>query len=118
MGRRALTDPAAPATYAPGVEILLWLVPAAVVTVAAMLWVGWLGSARRESRGAVDRETAARRLGEALSKEPKRRPGYAAPRRTPETSTGVAVRRAARPVVVSRREEPATETERRDRRAS
>ena len=115
MGRRALTDPAPPATYAPGVEILLWLVPAAVVTVATMLWVGWWG---RESRGAVDRETAARRLGEALSKEPKRRPGYGAPRRTQETSTGVAVRRAARPVVVSRRDEPATEAERRDRQAS
>jgi nitrogen fixation-related uncharacterized protein len=115
MGRRALTDPAAPETYAPGVEILLWLVPAAVVTVATMLWVGWWG---RESRGEVDRETAAKRLGEALSREPKRRPGYAAPRRAPETSTGVAVRRTARPVVVSRRDQPAAESERRDRRAS
>lgn len=107
-------------------EILLWLVPAAVVTVATMLWVGWWG---REGRGAVDRETAARLMGEALSREPKRRPGYAAPRRAPEQSTGVAVRRTARPVVVSRKDDPAagrgsdeqapsTEPGRSDRRAS
>ena len=118
MGRRALTDPGPRATYPPWVEILLWLVPAAVVTVAAMLWVGWLGSERREGRGRMDRETAARLMGEALNREPKRRPGYAAPRRAPETSTGVAVRRRARPVVVSRTEQPPTETDRPGRRAS
>lgn len=69
-------------------EILLWLVPAAVVTVLAMLWVGWLG---REGRGEVDREVAVRRMGEALQRD--RRPvRYAA--RTPELdrSTGIAVR--------------------------
>ena len=33
------------------VEILLWLVPAAVVTLVTMLWVGWWG---REGRGEVD----------------------------------------------------------------
>jgi hypothetical protein len=82
------------------VEILYWLVPAAVVTVVTMLWVGWFGSARRGGRGQVDRETAARRMGEALGRE-RRRPGYAVPRRAPETSTGVAVRRT-RPVVVTR----------------
>lgn len=71
------------------VEILLWLVPAAVVTTVAMLVVGWLG---REERGQVDRETAARLLGEALSAEPRRSPGYAVPRRDPERSTGVALR--------------------------
>lgn len=70
-------------------EILLWLAPAAVVTLVTMLWVGWWG---REGRGEVDRETAARRLGEALSREQKRRPGYAAVRRTPDRSTGVALR--------------------------
>ncbi len=80
-------------------EILYWLVPAAVVTVATMLWVGWWG---REGRGVVDRETAARRLGEALSKEQKRRPGYAVSRRTPDRSTGVALRPSRlRPVVLS-----------------
>lgn len=70
-------------------EILLWLVPAAVVTVVTMLWVAWWG---REGRGEVDRETAARRLGEALEREHKKRPGYAVERRTPDRSTGVALR--------------------------
>ncbi|MFC5728035.1 MULTISPECIES: hypothetical protein [Nocardioides] len=79
-------------------EILFWLVPAAVVTLTAMVWVGWWG---REGRGAVDRETAARKLGEALTREQRRRPGYAAPRRTPERSTGVALRPSkTRPVVI------------------
>jgi cytochrome c-type biogenesis protein CcmH/NrfF len=45
------------------VEILLWLVPPAAVTVVAMLWVSWLG---REGRGEVDREVAVRRLAQAL----------------------------------------------------
>ena len=80
------------------VEILLWLLPAAVVTLATMLWVAWWG---RDGRGVVDRETAARRLGEALSEEPRHRPGYAAVRRTPDRSTGVAVRPSrTRPVVL------------------
>lgn len=79
-------------------EILLWLVPAAVVTVVAMLWVGWAGSARRAGRATLDRDEAARRLGAALGRAASR-PRYAAPRRTPEPSTGVAVRRT-RPVVV------------------
>ena len=87
-------------------EILLWLAPAALVTVVAMLWVGWSGSARRAGRGALDREEAARRMGEALGRKRGPSPGYAAPRRAPETSTGVAVRRA-RPVVVQRADEPA-----------
>jgi hypothetical protein len=68
------------------VDILLWLVPPAVVTVVAMLWVGWLG---RAGRGEVDRETAVRRLGEALSREPRVRTVVRNPR---ERSTGVAVR--------------------------
>ena len=73
-------------------EILLWLVPAVVVTVVAMLWVAWLG---REGRGEVDPEVAVRRLGEALERERPRRPvkGYAAQRPAPDRSTGVAVRR-------------------------
>ena len=69
-------------------EILFWLVPAAVVTSTTMLWVGWWG---REGRGEIDRETAARRIGAALARE-RRRPGYAIARRTPDRSTGVALR--------------------------
>lgn len=79
-------------------EILLWLVPAAVVTGVAMLVVGWLG---RDERGQLDRETAARLLGEALSNESRPNPGYAVERRTPERSTGVALRPSRqRPVLV------------------
>lgn len=76
-------------------EILLWLLPSAVVTVLAMLWVGWLG---REGRGVVDREVAVRRLGEALSQDRlRRRPQRYAARTPPrDRSTGVAVRAAQR----------------------
>ena len=85
-------------------EILLWLVPAAVVTLVTMLWVGWWG---REGRGEVDRETAARRLGEALSREQVSRPGYAVSRRTPDRSTGVALRPSKlRPTVLPPLSEP------------
>lgn len=73
-------------------EILLWLAPAGVVTVVAMLWVGWLG---REGRGTVDREAAVRRMGEALQRD--RRPvRYAAPRPERDRSTGIAVRPSRR----------------------
>jgi len=101
------------------VEILFWLVPAGVVTLVTMLWVGWWG---REGRGAVDRETAARRLGEALSRERKVRPGYAVDRRGSnrwaDRSTGVALRPSrARPTVIASVEEP-TAADGHDRRAS
>ena len=87
------------------VEILFWLVPAGIVTLVTMLWVGWWG---REGRGEVSRETAARRLGEALGREPKRRPGYAVTRRTPDRSTGVALRPSRmRPTVLPPLTEPA-----------
>ncbi|HWJ08850.1 MAG TPA: hypothetical protein VNS46_05705, partial [Nocardioides sp.] len=69
-------------------EILFWLLPAAVATVVAMAGVGWWG---REGRGSVDRETAARRLGEALSREQRTRPGYAVAPRVEDRSTGVAL---------------------------
>ena len=78
-------------------EILLWLLPAAVATAVAMLWVAWVG---RAGRGEVDREVAVRRLAGAL--EPDRRqarrpaPGYAAPRPEQDRSTGVAVRPSRR----------------------
>ncbi|GAA3648708.1 hypothetical protein GCM10022237_05450 [Nocardioides ginsengisoli] len=79
-------------------EILLWLLPAAVLTVASMVWVAWWG---RAGRGEVDRETAARRMGEALSREQRHRPGYAVPPREQERATGVALRASRmRPVVI------------------
>lgn len=66
---------------------MLWLVPAVVVTTAAMLWVGWIG---REGRGEVDREVAVRRLERGLqSTRPLR---YAAKTPARDRSTGVAVR--------------------------
>jgi hypothetical protein len=77
------------------VEILYWLVPPAVVTVLAMLWVSWFG---REGRGEIDRDVAVRRLADALQKEAPAhtsvRPSVARDR-----STGIAVRpsRAPRP---------------------
>jgi hypothetical protein len=70
------------------VEILLWLVPAAVVTVVAMLWVGWVS---RDGRGEVDRDVAVQRLGKALAKElPAGTRRTSAPAR--DRSTGIAVR--------------------------
>ncbi|MCX6401000.1 MAG: hypothetical protein NTX33_13860 [Propionibacteriales bacterium] len=91
-------------------EILFWLLPAAVVTLAAMVGVGWWG---RESRGVVNdagREAAARKLGEALSREQVSRPGYAVPPRTPDRASGVAVRPSkVRPVIVTGPAEDAVE---------
>jgi len=70
------------------VDILLWLVPAGVVTFLAMLWIDWLG---RERRGEVDRDVAADRLGTALQREHKgmARQRPVVPR---DRSTGIAVR--------------------------
>jgi hypothetical protein len=74
------------------VEILLWLVPPAVVMLLAMAWVSWLG---REGRGELDREESVRRLTKAMEKE---HPGARRPRPVTvrERSTGVAVRRSTR----------------------
>lgn len=95
---RVLTGAPPPPTYPREVEILFWLLPAAVATVVAMAWVGWWG---REGRGEVDRETAARRLGEALSREQRTRPGYAVAARAEDRSTGVALRPSkVRPVAL------------------
>ena len=78
-------------------EILFWLVPSVVVTVLAMLWVGWLG---REGRGEVDRDVAVRRLADVLERDPHRArkpaPGYAAPQPEDDRSTGIAVRPSRR----------------------
>lgn len=78
-------------SYPRGVEILLWLLPSAVVTVVAMCWVGWAG---RDDRGEVDREVAVARLARALQKDAPVR--YAA--RTParDRSSGIAVRPSRR----------------------
>lgn len=72
------------------VEILFWLVPSILATVAAMVWVSIVG--RDVDPG--DRSNAAKarqqqRFAEAIMREHP----VAAPRRTaPERSTGVAVR--------------------------
>lgn len=69
-------------------EILLWLVPAAVTTLVAMVVVGWLGRERPEvERTEADQE----RLAAALEREHPHavRPTRARPR---ERSTGVALR--------------------------
>ena len=73
-------------------EILLWLVPPAVVTLLAMAWVSWLG---REGRGEVDREEAVRRLATAMEKD---LPGarHTRPATVRDRSTGVAGRRSTR----------------------
>lgn len=75
-------------------EILFWLVPPAVVTVVAMLWVGWLG---RAGRGEIDRDEAVARMARALGKDlpPKVARSVAAPPR--DRSTGVAVRPSRAP---------------------
>jgi hypothetical protein len=70
------------------VEILLWLVPAAVVALGAMAWVSWAG---RDGRGEVDRDVAVERLGRAITKElPAGTRRTSAPVR--DRSTGIAVR--------------------------
>lgn len=83
--------------------VLLWLVPPVVVTVAAMLWVSWLG---REGRGEVSREEGLRRMAVALGdarprwrRTTRRRsaPGYAVAPVARDRSSGVAVRRARPP---------------------
>jgi len=76
------------------VEILLWLVPPAVVTLLAMAWVSWLG---REGRGEVDREEGVRRLTRAMEKDDRVARGPR-PATVRDRSSGVAVRRSTRRV--------------------
>ncbi|MFC7362274.1 hypothetical protein [Nocardioides astragali] len=69
-------------------EILLWLAPALVVTVVAMVWVSWVG---RDGHGEIDRDVAVERLGKALAKElPAGTRRTTSPAR--DRSTGIAVR--------------------------
>ncbi len=72
-------------------EILLWWVPTAVVTVVAMLWVGWLGRARDLS---PDRSEAAQeRFAAAILRDLPPRATDGGPERAEhERSTGVAIR--------------------------
>lgn len=73
-------------------EILLWLVPPVLVTVIAMAWVGWV---ERETPP-VDRQEQVRRIGDALRTPAQG--GYAVREpRTPDRSSGVAVRRTRSP---------------------
>lgn len=70
------------------VEILLWLVPPALVLVCAMGWVSWVG---REGRGEVDRDVAVQRLAKALEKDHRTKQPQR-PVRVADRSTGIAVR--------------------------
>jgi len=118
-------------------EILLWLVPPAVVTCVAMAWVSWLG---REGRGEISRDEAVSRLATALERDGqgrrgrRPRPGYAAPAPPADRSSGVTVRRAPaertrltsrpggrgseQPAPPGRPAGPGRDDRRRDRRAS
>jgi hypothetical protein len=69
------------------VEILLWLLPAALTTCAAMAWVGWIGRDRPEREWSeAEQERFARAVMRPLPDERRRRQR--------ERSTGVAVRRS------------------------
>ncbi len=76
------------------VEILLWLLPAVVVTVVAMIWVSVLGHRlERDDLSESARIRRQQRFAEAIQR-PHR---TAAPRRAPsERSTGLAVREHGR----------------------
>ncbi len=63
--------PRSGSAYPEGVLILLWLLPAVVVTVLAALWVSWRGRERPE----MSREEAARRMGEALARGQQKQVG-------------------------------------------
>ena len=92
MGRHALRvrSPGLIGRHDDGVEILLWLVPAVVATVVAMIWVSIVGrDVDPDDRSEAARARQQQRFAEAIQREHK----VAAPRRGPtERSTGVAVR--------------------------
>lgn len=72
------------------VEILLWLVPAVVATVIAMIWVSFLGrDVDPDDRSASAKARQQQKFAEAILRDHQ----VSAPRRAPaERSTGVAVR--------------------------
>jgi hypothetical protein len=71
------------------VEILLWLVPTAVVAVVMMTWAIWAGRPRREE--GERSEAAYERFAAAIAKE---HPGASRPRpmTARDRSTGIAIR--------------------------
>jgi hypothetical protein len=79
------------------VEILLWWVPPAVVTVIAMVWVSWLGRARSvgPDRSDAAQERFAAAIMRDLPSEVTRQ--VSAPRPMRERSTGIAVRPSQKP---------------------
>ncbi|MCW2807546.1 MAG: hypothetical protein JWQ93_1501 [Marmoricola sp.] len=85
------------------VEILLWWLPPAIVTLIAMLWVSWLGRARDVSpdRSDAAQERFAAAIMRDLPAEVTTR--VSAPRPLRERSTGIAVRPSQMPVDPSRR---------------
>jgi hypothetical protein len=80
------------------VEILLWWLPPATVTLVAMLWVSWLGRARDLSpdRSDAAQERFAAAILRDLPAEVTSR--VSAPRPLRERSTGIAVRPSQKPV--------------------
>lgn len=69
-------------------EILLWLLPAAVITGLAMSWAAWVGRERPErERTPAEQERFAEAILRPLPPATRNRP------RARERSTGVAVRR-------------------------
>lgn len=77
-------------------QILLWLVPPAVVTLIAMIWVSWLGRARpeRTERSEAAQARAQERFAAAIQRE---HPGSVRTRHTSgDRSTGIAVRPSRR----------------------
>ena len=73
-------------------EILLWLLPAALITGVAMVWAGWIGRERPErARTEAEQDRFAEAILRPLPPAARNRP------RPRERSTGVAVRRTSDP---------------------
>lgn len=70
-------------------SILLWLLPAVLATVAAMLWVSWIG--RQRTPGPDRSDAAQARFADAIMRPMPE--GQARRQRPRERSTGVAIRR-------------------------
>jgi hypothetical protein len=75
------------------VEILLWLVPAAVATLLAMGWATWAGRPEREQRERSEADYE--RFARAIAKEHPAA-GRPLPVRPRDRSTGIAVRPSRR----------------------
>jgi hypothetical protein len=94
-GRAAFRARPSGTAYIGVVEILLWLVPPAAVTLLAMLWATWAGRDRRRP-DTEDSEAAYERFAAAVQKPHPARGTGVGPRQRDAVS-GVAVRRS-RPV--------------------